>query len=142
MRYQINFDKPGDGIIPLRPGSDRDLGLQQGSRSGVGPASDGHLGLLVGKALEIHKARQTVSHVLMDWHLSCWDNSVAENWFSHFKTEFYYHHRFATHREAEGAILGYIESWYSRRLNERADGHPPMHAWIDYQTSDQELLAA
>lgn len=73
----------------------------------------------------------------------CWDNSVAENWFSHFKTEFYYHHRFATHREAEAAILGYIESWYNRRRpNERAGGQPPMQAWTDYQTSDQELLAA
>src|SRR5699024_10685146 len=71
----------------------------------------------------------------------CWDNSVAENWFSHCKIEFY-HHRFATHREAEAAILAYIESWYNRRRpNERADGHPPMNAWINYQPCDQELLA-
>src|SRR5699024_312232 len=73
----------------------------------------------------------------------CWDNSVAENWFSHFKTEFYHHRRFATHREAEAAILDYIESWYNRRRpNDRADGHPPIHAWINYQPCDQELLAA
>lgn len=73
----------------------------------------------------------------------CWDNSVAENWFSHFKTEFYHHQRFATHREAEAAILGYIESWYNRRRpNERANGYAPMHAWINYQTSGQEPLAA
>lgn len=64
---------------------------------------------------------------------------MAENWFSHFKTEFYYHQGFATHREAEAAILGYIESWYNRRRpNERAGGYPPMHAWIDYETSDQD----
>lgn len=56
---------------------------------------------------------------------SAWDNAVAENWFSHFKTEFYHHHRFATYRKAEAAILGYIESWYNRlRPNERAGGHP------------------
>jgi transposase InsO family protein len=73
----------------------------------------------------------------------CWDNSVAENWFSHFKTEFYHHHRFATHREAEAAVLYYIESWYNRRRpNGRAGGYPPMHAWTEYQTSSQELLAA
>lgn len=73
----------------------------------------------------------------------CWDNSVAENWFSHFKTEFYHHQRFTTHREAEAATLKYIESWYNRRRpNERASGYPPIHAWIDYHTSDQELLAA
>lgn len=73
----------------------------------------------------------------------CWDNSVAENWFSHFKTEFYHHHRFATHRQAEAAILDYIESWYNRRRpNERAGGQAPIQAWQDYFTSDQELLAA
>jgi len=73
----------------------------------------------------------------------CWDNAVAENWFSHFKTEFYHHHSFATHRQADAAIMHYIESWYNRRRpNERADGQPPLQAFIDYQTSGQELLAA
>src|SRR5690625_387505 len=73
----------------------------------------------------------------------CWDNSVAENWFSHFNTEIYYHHGFAIHREAEAAILSYIESWYNRRRpNERAGVHPPMQAWIDSEPSDQEIIAA
>lgn len=68
---------------------------------------------------------------------------MAENWFSHFKTEFYHHHTFATQREAEAAVMDYIESWYNRqRPNERADGLPPIQAWTNYQISDQELLAA
>lgn len=68
---------------------------------------------------------------------------MAENWFSYFKTEFYHHHRFATYREADGAILGYIESWYNRRRpNQRAGGYPPLHAWTNYDSCDQELSAA
>lgn len=73
----------------------------------------------------------------------CWDNAVAENWFSHFKTEFYHHQRFATRREARAAVLGYIESWYNRvRPNDRAGGLPPIVAWENYRTCGQELLAA
>lgn len=82
---------------------------------------------------------------------ACWDNSAAENWFSHFKTEFYYHRRFAAHREA--AIMGYIESWYDRRRpNERADGFArctpgtitkpaTKNSWLHNQKTNQHNLS-
>jgi len=42
-------------------------------------------------------------------------NSLSENWFSRFKTEFYHHHRFTSTRAAATAILDCIEFWRNRR---------------------------
>lgn len=66
----------------------------------------------------------------------CWDNAVAENFFSHLKTEFYHHHRFATRLAARTAVMNYIESWYNRqRPNARANRRVPVQAWDDYRAS-------
>lgn len=73
----------------------------------------------------------------------CWDNAVAENFFSHLKTEFYHHHSFATRLAARTGVMDYIESWYNRRRpNLRADHRPPVVALADYQTRDPETLVA
>ncbi|PCC25778.1 hypothetical protein CIK75_04645 [Glutamicibacter sp. BW78] len=73
----------------------------------------------------------------------CWDNSVAENFFSHLKTEFYHHEHFATRLAARNAVMDYIESWYNRRRpNRRAGGIPPAIALASHQTRVQEPLAA
>lgn len=73
----------------------------------------------------------------------CWDNSVAENFFSHLKTEFYHHHSFATRLAARTAVMDYIESWYNRkRPNVRAGHRTPAVALAAYQTRDQEPQAA
>src|SRR5699024_7409833 len=39
----------------------------------------------------------------------CWDNCVAENFFSHLKTESYHHHSFATRLAARTGVMDYIE---------------------------------
>jgi putative transposase len=73
----------------------------------------------------------------------CWDNAVAENFFSHLKTEFYHHHRFGSRLAARTAVMDYIEGWYNRRRpNCRAGGAPPVTAHTAYQTTVQEPLAA
>ncbi|MBP2215108.1 transposase InsO family protein [Arthrobacter sp. CAN_C5] len=73
----------------------------------------------------------------------CWDNSVAENFFSHLKTEFYHHEHFTTRLAARSAVMDYIESWYNRRRpNRRAGGIPPTAAHAAHQTRVQEPLAA
>lgn len=73
----------------------------------------------------------------------CWDNAVAENFFSHLKTEFYHHHSFATRLAARTAVMDYIESWYNRqRPNARADHRVPVQALNDYRESGQTGLAA
>lgn len=72
----------------------------------------------------------------------CWDNAVAESFFSHLKTEMYYQRSWPTRLHARTEIMDYIESWYNRRRpNARAGGIPPMTARINYETRDQ-LLAA
>jgi putative transposase len=73
----------------------------------------------------------------------CWDNAVAENFFSHLKTEFYHHHRFGSRLAARTAVMDYIEGWYNRRRpNRRAGGIAPAKAHTAYQTGDQKPLAA
>lgn len=73
----------------------------------------------------------------------CWDNSVAENFFSHLKTEFYHHRSFATRLAARTAVLDYIESWYNRvRPNARAGHRSPLQALNEHHRTGQGDLAA
>ena len=59
----------------------------------------------------------------------CWDNAVAENFFSHLKAEFYHHHSFTSRLAARTSVMDYIESWYNRkRPNARAGHRPPAAA--------------
>lgn len=73
----------------------------------------------------------------------CWDNAVAENFFSHLKTEFYHHESFGTRLEARTAVMEYIEVWYNRkRPNARAGYSAPVVAWAEYGGVGQDDLAA
>ncbi|WP_426990382.1 IS3 family transposase [Pseudarthrobacter sp. Y6] len=72
----------------------------------------------------------------------CWD-AVAENFFSHLKTEMYHQHTFGGRLAARTAVMEYIEGWYNRRRpNRRAGGIPPAAALATHQTRAQETLAA
>ena len=73
----------------------------------------------------------------------CWDNAVAENFFSHLKTELYHHHSYLTRLAARTSVMEYIETWYNRqRPNRRAGGLPPATALANYQTNRNETVAA
>ena len=68
---------------------------------------------------------------------------MAENFFSHLKTEFYHHHSFTSRLAARTGVMDYIESWYNRkRPNARAGHRSPAAALTAYQTRDQQTLAA
>jgi transposase InsO family protein len=46
---------------------------------------------------------------------NCWDNAIAESFFSTLKRELIYPHGvFASKEEARSKIFGYIETWYNR----------------------------
>jgi transposase InsO family protein len=45
----------------------------------------------------------------------CWDNSVAESFFSTLKKELIYQKRFATRDEARRKIFDFIEVFYNRQ---------------------------
>jgi transposase InsO family protein len=45
---------------------------------------------------------------------NCWDNAVAESFFSTIKTELIYQNKFKTREEARHAIFEYIEVFYNR----------------------------
>lgn len=72
----------------------------------------------------------------------CWDNAVAESFFSHLKTEMYHHHDFTNHMTARTAVMEYIESWYNRRRpHANNQGLPPARALAEYQNQTEKAAA-
>jgi transposase InsO family protein len=60
----------------------------------------------------LKKARMTCS---MSRKGNCWDNAIAESFFSTLKRELIYPRGvFASKEEARSKIFGYIETWYNR----------------------------
>jgi putative transposase len=55
----------------------------------------------------------------------CWDNALAESFFSSLKNELVYRTVFATHAKARAAVAEYIEVFYNRTR---------LHSGIGYQT--------
>jgi transposase InsO family protein len=45
----------------------------------------------------------------------CWDNAVAESWFSTLKSELIYRHSWATRAQVRRAVTRYIEIFYNRK---------------------------
>lgn len=71
----------------------------------------------------------------------CWDNAVAESFFSSLKKEMYHHHAFYEHRRARFAIANYIEAFYNRtRLHSSLGYRTPARAWTE-QTTPTTLSA-
>ena len=62
----------------------------------------------------------------------CWDNSVAESWFSMLKNEMYYRQSFATRRRARFAVMQYIEVFYNRKR---------LHSTLGYRTPAETRAA-
>jgi len=66
----------------------------------------------------------------------CWDNAVAESFFSALKNEMFHHHRFATRARARFAVADYIEVFYNRqRLHSSLDYRTPTEALNSYRTA-------
>ena len=53
----------------------------------------------------------------------CWDNAVAESFFSTLELELIVRHNWHTHEEARHAIFTFIETWYNRKRR---------HSTLDY----------
>jgi putative transposase len=54
---------------------------------------------------------------------NCWDNAVAESFFSALKLELIYEERFKKRQEARDRIFEYIEVFYNRRRIHSAVGY-------------------
>lgn len=66
----------------------------------------------------------------------CWDNAVAESFFSAVKNEMFHHHRFATRARARFAVADYIEVFYNRqRLHSSLGYRTPAEALNSYRTA-------
>jgi len=72
----------------------------------------------------------------------CWDNAVAESFFSHLKTEMFHQQTFSNHLSARTAVMEYIESWYNRRRpHSHNGGLQPAAALTAYQDRRQPVAA-
>lgn len=73
---------------------------------------------------------------------NCWQNAVAESFFSHMKTEMFYQRSWPNRLELRTAMLEYIEIWYNRqRPHRRAGGISPAAARAAYQASSHTVAA-
>jgi transposase InsO family protein len=70
------------------------------------------------KLLEDHKIVQSLSGVGQ-----CWDNAVAESWFSTLKEELIYRQGWPTRAAAKAAIFEYVEVFYNRRRSHSSLGY-------------------
>jgi transposase InsO family protein len=59
----------------------------------------------------------------MSRRANCWDNAVAESFFSTLKGEWLDHHRFLTRAEARAAAFDFIEAFYNRRRRHSSLGY-------------------
>jgi transposase InsO family protein len=64
---------------------------------------------------------------------NCWDNAVAESFFSSLKMELVHDADFTTHKQARTALLEYIEVFYNRQRQ---------HSWLGYVSPVDFELAA
>lgn len=62
----------------------------------------------------------------------CWDNAVAESFFSMLKNEMYHHQHLPTRARARLAVADYIEVFYNRQRR---------HSTLNYQTPAQAMNA-
>ena len=68
----------------------------------------------------------------------CWDNAVAESFFSALKNEMFHHQRFPTRARARFAVADYIEVFYNRRrLHSALDYRTPAQALTEFRTAAQ-----
>ena len=85
-----------------------------------------------GSTYAMKSYRETLSRYGMISSMSrkrdCWDNAVAESFFSNLKNELIYWHNFNTREEARATIFDYIEVFYNRQR---------LHQTLNYQTPEQ-----
>jgi transposase InsO family protein len=62
----------------------------------------------------------------------CWDNAVAESFFSTLKNEMFHHQNFDTRARARFAVADYIEVFYNRRR---------LHSSLGYRTPHEALTS-
>ena len=75
----------------------------------------------------------------------CWDNAVAESFFSMLKNEMYHRQSFATRGRARFAVMEYIEVFYNRgRLHSALGYRTPAEVRHVYEQSTdlQDAVAA
>jgi putative transposase len=92
-----------------RPGR----GLPHHSDRGSQYASEDYQNALAARGIQCSMSRKG----------NCWDNAVAESFFSSLKMEFVHDADFATHEQARTALFEYIEVFYNRQRRHSTLGY-------------------
>ena len=72
----------------------------------------------------------------------CWDNAVAESFFSMLKNEMYYRQKFVTRSRARFAVMEYIEVFYNRgRLHSTLGYRTPVEVRREYERGRDPRVA-
>jgi transposase InsO family protein len=98
-----------DAVVRRRPAS----GLVFHSDRGCQYTSAQHARLAAAHGIRLSVGRRG----------QCWDNAVAESFFSTIKTELLHRQPWPTHTAARQAIFGYIEGWYNTRRRHSTLGY-------------------
>jgi len=97
--------------------------MGQGRRGGVNPLIDSDRGSQYGSSrfrehLAAYRCLQSMSR-----KGNCWDNAVAESFFSGLKLELVSDERFNNRQQARDSIFEYIEVFYNRSRIDSAVGY-------------------
>jgi transposase InsO family protein len=71
----------------------------------------------------------------------CWDNAVAESFFSTLKTELIHRRPWPTHKATASAIFDYIEGWYNTRRRHSTLGYLSPTTYENTLTTPAERVA-
>ncbi len=88
-------------------------GLLLHSDRGSQYASEDYQKLLAARGIQCSMSRKG----------NCWDNAVAESFFSSLKMELVHEAHFATHEQARAALFEYIEVFYNRKRRHSSLGY-------------------
>lgn len=120
-------------IIAYTIGSSPNLALTNASLKQAFNNAQPAPGLIVHTDQGMHYQHESWKNILIQHHAiqsmsrkgNCHDNALAENFFSHIKTELFYQHTFTTCEELTQAIQAYIHWYNTRRIQERLQAMTP-----------------
>jgi putative transposase len=109
LRAELACEALGMALTHRRPRGE----VLHHSDRGVQYASDAYRRLLAEHGLEASMSRKG----------NCWDNAVAESFFSTLKRELVHHEAYAGREEAQRSLFEYIEVFYNRRRRHSTLGY-------------------
>ena len=140
--------RPAMNRPAVDPGTPELLARRARLAAGGDPSlTESPLGILLARGLIGREQHDSGRHYASLYRQSvgrtgvCWDNAVAESFWSSLKREVVHRYRFATRADARRAIFAWINRYNHRRLHSSLGYLPPV-AWEQRYRQSQADLAA